>query len=384
MLTWLAITAIGITSLAHFGSIGILAGRIRGKRAPVAFDGTPPSVSIVRPICGLENYLEECIASSFQLTYANYEVLFCADDENDSAIPLVRRFMEQYPEVDARLVTGRDRIGLNPKLNNVVKGFREARSDWIIMNDSNAVLKPDYVEQLLACWGANTGVVSTATIVDHAENFAADLECAFMNALQARWVLAADSIGVSFALGKSLMYHRATFEGLGGLPRLAEYSAEDIATTHLMRGAGLGIKLAQDPVRQPIGRRPFKEVVARQVRWARFRRTGFRGLYAVEPLNGGFVPMLSVVGLAAGGTIAWWMAAAFAALWYGAEALLPRAIGWPSSHRTLGAILLRDLLLPAIWLTGLFGNKFEWRGNTMTVARPRRGEAPAVMEAEQG
>ncbi len=30
--------------------------------------------------------------------------------------------------------------------------------------------------------------------------------------------------------------------------------------------------------------------------------------------------------------------------------------------------LLRDLLLPVLWLDGLFGSDFEWRGNAMSVA----------------
>ena len=30
--------------------------------------------------------------------------------------------------------------------------------------------------------------------------------------------------------------------------------------------------------------------------------------------------------------------------------------------------LLRDLLLPILWLDGLFGSKFNWRGNAMSVA----------------
>lgn len=382
MLSWLAIAFLGVAGVAHFGSIGIVIYRIRRKPHRIAFDDGAPRVSIVRPVCGDENKLDACLASGFRLTYPNYELLLCADDGNDTALPLVEALMQQHPDVDARIVIGRDRIGANPKLNNVVKGFRDANSDWIIMSDSNAILPPDFVEQLLSCWREDTGVVSTATIVDQAETFGAELECAFMNMLQARWVLAADSVGYSFALGKSLMYRRDILDSVGGLPKLAEWAAEDIATTHAMRTAGYGIRLARDPVRQPVGRRSIRQVVNRQIRWAKLRRAGFRGLYGVEAMHGGAVPMLVLAALAIGGAVPVGAATALVAAWYGAEMVLPAVVGWPTSRRTLATILARDALLPVIWIAGLFGNSFEWRGNLMSVARPELADASAF-ETEQ-
>ena len=47
--------------------------------------------------------------------------------------------------------------------------------------------------------------------------------------------------------------------------------------------------------------------------------------------------------------------------------LLAAALGWPLSRRSLPLWILRDLMLPVLWLAALCGNGFDWRGNEMTV-----------------
>src|SRR5215207_4126952 len=107
----------------------------RRKKAEPA---TKPPVTLVRPVCGLENFIEECVETSFRLTYPNLELIFCVDEETDPIVPVVRALIAKYPAVDARLLVGRDSVGNNPKLNNVVKGWDAARADIVILSDSNA------------------------------------------------------------------------------------------------------------------------------------------------------------------------------------------------------------------------------------------------------
>ena len=53
-------------------------------------------------------------------------------------------------------------------------------------------------------------------------------------------------------------------------------------------------------------------------------------------------------------------------LWYGTEMKLARAAGWPLSPLYPLHALVRDLALPALWVTGWLGSDFVWRGNTMS------------------
>jgi ceramide glucosyltransferase len=112
-------------------------------------------------------------------------------------------------------------------------------------------------------------------------------------------------------------------------------------------------------------------VWARQLRWARLRDASFKRYYVLELLSGGLVPLtaaayvLAAAGLPVGGVIA------IAAVWYGAEAMLAYAAGWHLSVRSPLAWMLRDLLLPLLWIRGWLGKDFVWRGKEMRAVESR-------------
>src|SRR3712207_9197454 len=78
-------------------------------------------VTVVRPVCSLEPFLEETLESGFALDHPEYELVFCAEHQDDPAVEVVQRLMAAHPEIAARLLVGVDRISGNPKLNNCAK-----------------------------------------------------------------------------------------------------------------------------------------------------------------------------------------------------------------------------------------------------------------------
>ena len=63
---------------------------------------------------------------------------------------------------------------------------------------------------------------------------------------------------------------------------------------------------------------------------------------------------------------------AFLVVWYGAEWRLTVKAGWHHSRRSVACFMLRDLMLPALYLNAWFGRGFEWRGNDMrAIESPR-------------
>jgi len=327
-----------------------------------------PPVTILRPVCGRENYIDETLRSSFQLDYPHYEVLFCAADRSDPVVPLVRRLIREYPHVRARLLIGDEVVNGNPKLDNVAKGWREASYDWIVMADANVLMPCDYVQRLLAKWRPGTGLVCSPPVGFFPSGFAAELECAFLNTYQARWQFAADSVGMGFAQGKTMLMKRSDFEREGGLHALGSEVAEDAAATKTLTKAGLRIRLVDMPFEQPVGERTLKEVWRRQVRWAQMRRSTFPFFYAPEILTSSLLPLASgvfaaaMLGLPPGSS-----AVVLLVLWYGTEASLAQAAEWHLSWRSPLLWMLRDLMIPAVWTNGWLGSQFVWRGNRMRV-----------------
>jgi len=356
-------------SLLHLAGIVVAIARARsaGGRRRAADDGA--SVSIIRPVCGVENFSEQALGSSFRLDHPDYEVLFCVAQPNDPAVPLLRQLMAAHPDVPARLLVGNDRISANPKLNNMVKAWTAARHDRVIMADSNVLMRRDAVEHLFAAWRPDTGLVCSPPIGCAPQGFFAEVECAFLNTYQARWQSLADAAGIGFAQGKCMLWRRDILEAAGGMGALASEMAEDAAATKLVRGLGLRVRMVDAPFAQPLGRRTAADVWQRQVRWARLRRDTFALFFVPEIFTGGLVPLAACVGgAAAAGWSAALIGAVFAAAWYGSEALLAAAAGWHLSWRSPLAWVLRDALLPALWLAGWEHKDLVWRGTVMRIA----------------
>lgn len=380
MTGWILLAGALALLLAQAVTVGLYIGRLRPRASAVGPMGQP-RITLMRPVCGLDPQDAETLGSSFQQAYPDYEIIFCAPSDDDPAVPLVRRLIAAHPQVPARLMTGQTRITGNPKLDNLWKGWPAARGDYVCMADSNLLLPPDYLATLMATWTPGTGLVSSPAWGARPANFAASLECAFLNGNQARLQFAADSLGQGFAQGKTLFWNRRMLDGAGGLRALGGWLAEDVAATRLVRGLGLKVRLAPLPFAQPIGRRSLRQVWDRQLRWSRVRRDGFPLIFATEFANG---PLAATAVLAAGLSLtglSWALLPLFLAMWYGSEVLLIRRAGWPAGARDLAALPVRDALLPLLWLATFLRRDITWRGTAM--AAPARDAVADQREADE-
>jgi ceramide glucosyltransferase len=346
----------------------------RGGRVPPPNDAE--SVTIVQPLCGVEAFSRETLRSIFALDYPSYEIIFCLASADDPIAPLVRGAIEANPRRPARLLIGDDRVSANPKLNNVVKGWKAARHEWVIIADSNVLMPSDYIQRLLQRWRSDSGIVCAPPIGSRPETFAAEIECGFLNTYQARWQYAGESSGYGFAQGKTMLWRRGTLEVGGGIEALGVEIAEDAAATKLIRAQGLNAHLVNRPFQQPLGPRRLRDVWSRQIRWARLRRATFPFFFAPEILTTGLLTFAAAAvaapefGLSVASSVT-----LMAAFWYGSEAALAFAAGWPLSWRSPLAWVARDLLLPALWAGGWTGRNVVWRGNAMSVDETVFGEA---------
>lgn len=333
-----------------------------------------PPITVIRPVCGLDDYEELTLRSTFELDYPRYEILFCCAAADDPVVTLVERLIAEYPQIKAQLLIGDERPSQNPKLNNILKAWRRASHEWIVIADSNVVMPRNYLQRLLAAWRHDTGLVSAPPIGDRPETIWAELECAYLNTYQARWQYAACALGGGFAQGKNMLWRRSDLDAAGGVLTLAREPAEDAAATKVVRGLGLRVRLADGAFPQPLGRRTASQVWRRQVRWARLRRATFPGFFTLELLSGLVAPLACLL-------YAGWMldldeeldlasvAGGYTVAWLGAEAWLAAALGWHLTWRSPFLWLLREALLPALIIQAWLGKSLSWRGTDMTSGR---------------
>jgi ceramide glucosyltransferase len=362
-----AVLIVAVAFGLHFISVGIALFRCRTQPHAPTPPAKSPAVSIVRPVCGIDNFLEQTLASTFDLDYPDYEIVFCVAQARDPAIPVIEQLMAAHPAAKVRLLIGDERISANPKLNNCFKGWNAAAHPWIVLADSNVMMPRDYLTRLMDAWREDTGLVCSPPAGSCPQGFWAEIECAFLNTHQARWQYVADTLGMGFAQGKTMLWRRDILERAGDLRLLGREAAEDAASTKVIRAAGLRVRLPDAPFAQPLGRRGAAEVWRRQVRWAQLRRSSFPQVYAPEIFSGGLWPLLAT-GIAAA-LLQWPVGVAVAVaavLWYGAEMLLARAAGWPLTLAYPIYGITRDLMLPVLWVNGWLGSDFVWRGNPMT------------------
>lgn len=316
-------------------------------------------VAIIRPIAGREEHDSETLGSSFYRDDA--DVFFCVARRDDDGISLAAKIAGLHQR--AVLLVGEDAISDNPKLNNVVKGWRAARTaSYVVMADSNVLLPPDAVDQMISRWAPDVGLVCSPPLGARPESFAAELECAFLNTYQARWQFVVDAFGKGFGMGKVMLWDRKMLDSWGGMEALAREVCEDAAATKLVRAAGLRVRLVNAPFPQLLGHRTFRQVLDRQARWAILRRKTFPIPFAAELASTAVVPILMI--MSSGWALPSLVGAATLS-WYGSEMILAWSKGWHCSWRMIPAMALRDLLIPWIYCMAWIKSDFTWRGNEM-------------------
>ncbi|MFE8103561.1 ceramide glucosyltransferase [Brenneria goodwinii] len=367
-MTLIAIFAViicGALTVIQFGSLALALWRLRRPVNKKQAGGAYPFITLARPLCGQDSFEEETMRSSFQQDYPAYEILFCVASANDPVIPLAEKVIASYPQQPARLLIGEDRISGNPKINNLNKAWQATRAQWVVMADSNLLLPADYLRSLMDTFDDQTGLVSSPAVGIRPQNLWGAVEAAMFNTHQARWQFLSDFAGMGFAQGKTLFWRRDVLENGGGLAALGAELAEDVASTKLVRNAGLKVRLPPRPFPLPIGRRSLSAVWSRQLRWARIRRFGFLWLFIPEILLGSLPPLAAAAYLATTGVFPWAIPPVLMVMWYAAEWGLAKAVDWPHRPQDILAMVIRDILFPALWLWCWTGRSFVWRGNTL-------------------
>ena len=252
--------------------------------------------SIVAPLAGAHDASEAYVGSLAALSRAGAEVLICVTSERDDAVERVRTL---WP--DAPILIGSD-YTFNPKLNNVRKGLEAASRPVVALCDAGIVLSAGELGAAAAQLSDQVGLVLALKAGERPENFAAEMERAYINGHQARFLLAADRLGMAVASGGVTILTRDVLERIGGHQGFLNHIADDYSVVRTVRDrVGLTTLLANVMPRLPLGRRRWADVWRRQVRWGSTRLNLTREvktLVLFEPAIGGLVAGLA--GSAAG------------------------------------------------------------------------------------
>ncbi|CEP07010.1 hypothetical protein [Parasitella parasitica] len=244
-------------------------------------------VSIIRPLKGVDLELEANLTSSFIQNYPKFEIIFSVASPKDPAIAIVEKLREKYNHVDSRLIIGDHQVGINPKINNMVKSYKTAKYDIIWVLDSNVHVDRDTlgrsVDQLLL---PGIGLVHHLPMAAQPANYAAEIEQVFLDTNHAKMYLAINGVGIaSCVMGKSNLYRRSELDRVGGLEKFGKYMAEDNIIAEALWHQGLGHRMSADVACQALGPITVGGYCARRARWVRLRKYIVTAATLVEPIT---------------------------------------------------------------------------------------------------
>ncbi|GEP56298.1 glycosyltransferase family 2 protein [Reyranella soli] len=364
ILFWAGLGWWAATMLVQWISAGL--GRWRRPADPVRHGAA--DFSIVAPMVGRRDASPAYVRSLAELARAGAEVLICVTAEDDEAVGYTRA---DWP--DAPILVGSDDT-FNPKLNNVRKGLEAASRPIVALCDAGIDLELSELTSAAAHLSDKVGLVLALKTGNRPENFAAEMECSYINGHQARFLMAADRLGMPVASGGVTILARDTLQSIGGHQGFLNYLADDYSVVRMVRDRlGQTTWLARVMPRLLVGGRRWQDVWRRQVRWGSTRlklSPEVRALVLLEPAIGWLASGLALfVALLAVGVAPTWLALALIAhtvAWLAAEAWFLAAHGLPFGPRAWAAALAREALVPLLAVQAWLGrNRIDWRGTNL-------------------
>lgn len=353
--------------------------RRRSSSTPPAHpsDSAPPAVSILKPISGLEDRLGTNLESFFHLRYPAYELVFCFQDPADPALPLVRGLAGCHPRVDTQIVVGDHREGLNPKVRNLIPGYRRSRHELILISDANVAVSPGYLAEAVShLRDPRVGLVSHLVRGVGGRTLGADLDNGYLNTFILGSVTLLDRVGLSCVIGKSMLMRRSHLEDMGGLESVRDLLAEDYVLAQRTRQAGRRVVISGSPVDRVAvtgGVRPF---LRRYTRWNAMRRTIAGPAYALEIVANPTFLAAVLAGATLAGTGPERPTIVIAGVGIGVKMALDACsqllLGVRLRPRHVFLTPLRDLLCAYAWAAGYWNRSVDWRGAKVALGKGSR------------
>lgn len=344
--------------------------------APLPPAGLHPAFSVLKPLCGHDEGLEDNLRSFFSQDYPDFEVILAVHRADDPAAAVAGQIIKEYAgKVSARLIVTEDSPIPNAKAYSLNRLVREARHDLLVMGDSDIRVRPDLLARLAREFAEpNVGLITCPYRAVGGRTVWSRLEALGMNTELLGGVLVARLLeGMKFALGCTLAVRRHVLEQMDGFTYLQGFLAEDFVIGQAAARLGHEVVLSSAIIEHRIGSQGMVSNLSHRLRWARSTRRsrplGYWGQIFTYPL-----PLaLLLLGVTHGA--AWPLAMLALALRAAAAvATAVWVVGDPLFRKQFWLLPLQDALGFAVWMGGFLGDTVVWRDRKCTVLRDGRLE----------
>lgn len=355
-----------LAALAVFGlSAHATLRHLRARRRPTARQQWP-SLSILKPLKGIEEGLEENLRSFYEQDYPGpVEVVFASTDPDDPALAVAAQVASMYPTVPSRFVFSDPTYGLNPKVANLAGAVGGARYDLVLQSDANVRAQSDYarsvVDELLR---EDAQLLSSLVVGTGERSIGAALHNLQLSAFTApACCLALRYFGVAVVIGKSMLFRKEDLERVGGLDSVRDVLAEDYILGRTFHKAGKKVVLSAMTAKNVNERASVEHFLSRHARWLKMRAVIHIPSFVLDLLAN--PTAFSLLAVAFSGFNPWVSAAAISLI--ATKTALDAYVVWRVRGHKLSlryALLapVRDLMMLGIWPYAALSRTVEWRG----------------------
>ena len=338
-----------------------------------------PPISILKPLKGLDDNLFDNLASFCAQDYPEFEILFALQDRNDPAYKVAKKVQEKYPDRNISIVVEKCSVGLNPKVNNLIPSYKQARHPYILISDSNVLVEKDYLRRIAQhTQDPSVGLVSNLIRGVGGRSLGAMLENLHLNTFIIGSVCFLDKfLNMPCVIGKSMLMKKADLEALGGLAAFKDILAEDFIIGREMDRMGKKVVLSSYLVNNVNEYWEVKRFINRHTRWAKLR-WNIGGVKYLSELLGNPIFIAALPALFLGlssmnllllGLISLIKIAGDAIIGQSLVAVTNEYESSPQSPYIYFLAPLKDVLIGLLWFVPLMSSTVVWRGNRYQIGK---------------
>ncbi|MGU3663698.1 bacteriohopanetetrol glucosamine biosynthesis glycosyltransferase HpnI [Methylobacterium sp. A49B] len=359
------------------------AGRYAARPAPVLAPGSRrPSVTVLKPLCGLEPNLYANLETVLRQDYAGpVQVVFGVQKAGDPAIGVVQRLKQAYPQARIDLVIDGRQHGSNRKVSNLINMAEAITHEVVVLADSDMVVPPDYLERLVAEL-SQEGVSGVTCLYHGVPAFRGLYDQLSTLAIDAQFlpnVVMGLSLGLAKpCFGSTVAFTRASLEAVGGFRRFRDDLADDYAIGAALRGLGGRMVIPSFTIGHTSVDTDLSGLWRHELRWNRTIRTVDPAGYAGSIITHA-VPLALVAALLPG--------SGAAALWVAGFALASRILLCRQLERAFGLVPhpygllpIRDILSFLNFAWAFVSGAVTWKGHDYHVV----ADGTLIPDAELG
>jgi ceramide glucosyltransferase len=346
-----------------------IAAKARAEALAIPSSSLPP-VTILKPIHGMEDELEENLASFFEQDYPDYEIIFGARDALNPALEVAERVRARFPKIKSRVVLSGPPTWPNAKVFSLQKMIAVTNRSYFVISDSDVRVGPDFLRNTIPpLLDPKVGLVTCMYRGIPATDFWSTLEALGLSVEMSSGVMVADMLeGMRFALGPAMTARRDAIDAIGGIAATGDYYSDDFELGNRIWAKGFEVALSHYIVKNVLTTRSAIRTLGDQLRWMKSTRYSRPAGHLGTGLT--FATPFGLLGFAAAaGLRHWGLGLAFLGWAVVNRIIQSVVVGWgitgdPRSASLCWLYPLRDLAGFFVWLGSYTSRRFYWRGET--------------------